>query len=357
MTPKTFMGFWMEKDGYGIMTSQVGAHITRLAPDVRQLDMRDSMGKFGGVEREWHIEGEACAVCVPEFLVSIHSECTIQSTMFEATRLPPGWVNLLNTKATAVIVPCKWNRDVFKENGITRPIHIAKLGIDPLEYYPLKRNHTSAPYTFLWSGTPDLRKGFDIAYQAFIKAFGGNKDTRLIMHWRALPRGMRGINDNNVMLITGAKDLPTMRTILQAADCYLFPSRGEGWGLPPREAAATGLPVIATNYSGLAEDIERWAMPLRVSGMSKAEYGYPAWGDIGDWAEPDIDHLIELMRWCFKNRTSAAHFGQAAAAWLRDNAKWETTARVYLEVMGCNLNTPAMPARAVLETTAGHLAA
>ena len=43
------------------------------------------------------------------------------------------------------------------------------------------------------------------------------------------------------------KDLPKL---YKAADAFVLPSRGEGWGRPHVEAMAMGLPVIATNWSG-----------------------------------------------------------------------------------------------------------
>ena len=36
----------------------------------------------------------------------------------------------------------------------------------------------------------------------------------------------------------------------QAADAFVLPSRGEGWGRPHVEAMAMGLPLLATNWSG-----------------------------------------------------------------------------------------------------------
>lgn len=88
-----------------------------------------------------------------------------------------------------------------------------------------------------------------------------------------------------------------------------------------------GLPVIATDWGGLAEEIEHWALPLRVGGMSRAEYGWGEWGDIGEWAEPDAGHLVELMRWCYEHQDEAAARGRQAAAWLCEHAGWERTVR------------------------------
>jgi len=38
-------------------------------------------------------------------------------------------------------------------------------------------------------------------------------------------------------------------------DCFVFPSRGEGFGLTPMEAAACKIPVISSNNSGLSDFI------------------------------------------------------------------------------------------------------
>ena len=53
------------------------------------------------------------------------------------------------------------------------------------------------------------------------------------------------------MLLQG-EDMPraTLRNLYAAADAFVLPTRGEGWGLPIAEAMAMALPVIATNWSG-----------------------------------------------------------------------------------------------------------
>ena len=38
--------------------------------------------------------------------------------------------------------------------------------------------------------------------------------------------------------------------LYKACDCFVIPTRGEGWGMPITEAMSMGLPVIVTNWSG-----------------------------------------------------------------------------------------------------------
>jgi glycosyltransferase involved in cell wall biosynthesis len=42
-------------------------------------------------------------------------------------------------------------------------------------------------------------------------------------------------------------------TLYRGADCFVFPSRGEGFGLPPLEAMACGTPVVASRASSVPE--------------------------------------------------------------------------------------------------------
>jgi glycosyltransferase involved in cell wall biosynthesis len=53
---------------------------------------------------------------------------------------------------------------------------------------------------------------------------------------------------------------------LQAAHLFIFPSRMEGFGLPPLEAMACGVPVVSTDIDGIKEyaqhDVNAWLVPV-----------------------------------------------------------------------------------------------
>ncbi len=321
-----FAGFHQPLDGYGYATIKItGALQESLPGRVRALDLGEPV--LDDVQH-WQMDAPTVALCTPDWLPLINTGGAplVSYTMFEATRLPAGWVDKINRHAALVLVPCDWNKMVFEANGVTRPIRVVRWGVDAKDYWPLERRHEKLPYTFLWSGTPDRRKGWDVAYRAFCQAFGDRDDVQLILHFRHLPPGITGTRDKNVKIVSGLFERPRLREMLTTADCFVFPSRGEGWGLPPREAAATGLPVIATEYGGLSEEINRWGIPLRTAGISPAQYGYPEWGDVGYWAEPDMAHLVELLRWCVEEPENARKVGRQAAEFLLEETPWKRTA-------------------------------
>ncbi|KDO46311.1 hypothetical protein CISIN_1g0434122mg, partial [Citrus sinensis] len=95
-----------------------------------------------------------------------------------------------------------------------------------------------------------------------------------------------------------------------AADVFVLPSRGEGWGRPLVEAMSMGLPVIATNWSGPTEYLtEENGYPLLVGRMSEVTEG-PFKGHF--WAEPSVDKLRALMRLVVSNVDEAKAKGKQA---------------------------------------------
>ena len=330
-------GFHIERDGYGCGVRNMARELRRIDSGVEIVDMAVAGTYVDPQERTWTRPGRAVMVCLPLWYGDVTAAGGLAGvTMFEATRLPAGWAEMINRYCTRVLVPCAWNVDVFEASGVHVPISLMPWGINPDEYFYTERPSTAlrfaedAPYTLVWSGTPDLRKGWDMAYRAFRLAFGDRDDVQLVLHFREALPGQPRFRDRNVRAVIGRLDDYAWRALLASADVCVYPARGEGWGLPPREAAATGLPVIATNFGGLAQDIEAWALPLDVRRLVTAEYGYFDAGTIGEWAEPDIDHLVELMRWCESNREAALEVGRGAAEWLRRRGTWECTAQKLL---------------------------
>ncbi len=78
-----------------------------------------------------------------------------------------------------------------------------------------------------------------------------------------------------------------IRDLLASVDCFVLPTRGEGWGLPIAEAMSMQLPVIVTNCSG----------PLAYASDDNA-YLVPVLPQLDEMAyvQPNITALTGLMR-------------------------------------------------------------
>lgn len=301
-----------------------GAVPVDLLPQVSQADKG---GAWDGAPFEF--DGPVVALMFPEWLPHLRAPFLAVYTMWEGKGLPVERVRLVNEHADLCVVPSEWCAEGFRESGVEVPICIVPLGVSLADYPYMMRNGRTpeSPYRFLWNGNKDGRKGWKLVYQAFWKAFKGvdASQVELWLHFRDEGLGYP-CADENVKMLNGYQSRSLIQRMLQQVDCFVFPSRGEGWGLPPREAAATGLPVIATNYSGLAEQIDHWAYPVRVCKETLTLMQCRE-DERFLMADPCPNHLAEQMRWCFEHREEAAAFGQRASQWLRANQTYEHTAR------------------------------
>lgn len=328
----TFVGTFNPREGYGKATIQTVKALRQLGAsfDVVPICHKELAWPAEDVIR---VEGLAFVWTVPEYWDRVQADELWGAFVWETTRLPRYRVDIINARASRLFTFSEWAKGMFEDSGVTIPVHVMPHGVSQEEYYYLERPGERNPYTFLILGELAERKGWDLAYTAFLEEFGEDPRVRLIMKTRGRCP-LAPCADPNVEVIATEYGVPMMRELFRQADCFVFPSRGEGYGLPPREAAATGLPVIATNWSGLQEGgISNYAYPLRVKKMVEANYGYQGPEPCGEWAEPDKGHLRFLMRAFYENQAVMRAEGRLAAEWVRESCTWDRSARALLEAV------------------------
>lgn len=241
---------------------------------------------------------------------------------FETTRVPASWVPRVN-KMDALMVPCEQNIKMFQDSGVTIPIHLIHWGIDSKKFYPLPRDNKV--FTFGHMGSLSLRKGTDILVSAFSKAFPNGENVKLICktsqtHYPFLSK------DKRIEVNCGAVSHDELlRDFFQKIDCFVFPTRGEGVGMPPMEAMATGIPAIVTDWSGPVDYMtDEIGWKLKYSMTPAKDFTDSVYKeDCGFWAEPDEQHLIELLRYAYEHQEETKQKGQNAAKEMVEKWKWE----------------------------------
>jgi glycosyltransferase involved in cell wall biosynthesis len=218
--------------------------------------------------------------------------------MFESTKCPPYWEYHLK-RFDLLITPSKFARDIFYNQFGVDSIVIPH-GIDT-DIYKYQEREDSNIFKFLHYNAFDFRKGFDIVIDAFTQEFTDDDLVRLTI--KAYSSNNYRYSNYKIDTIIQDYNQEQLLELLGSHDCFVFPSRGEGFGMTPLEAMNTGMPVIIPNAHGIAEYFDdRYCYEIE-SGMSKAEYRRADYDqhDLGLWYEPKIESVRKQMRQAYND--------------------------------------------------------
>ena len=255
----------------------------------------------------------------------------IALTMFESSKIPPDWVPILN-ELNAVVVPSRFCKDVFESCGVTVPVHIAPLGINEV-YQPVKRSR-NRPLTFLAFLDRGARKGGHAAIQAFCLAFGNRTDVHLILKSRD-PKVRLNATNENIDIIQQDMSEQELAALYGRCDVLINANKGEGFGLIPREFAATGGVSLTTNWSGTADHLEQWGWSLPYKLVPADWKGIKKFDgvDLGVWAEPDIEGVADVLLEVANNRNTYQTAAYSRAANVHALYSWSRFANQVYDVL------------------------
>ncbi|MHA1951846.1 MAG: glycosyltransferase family 9 protein, partial [Candidatus Thorarchaeota archaeon] len=207
----------------------------------------------------------------------------------EVNLVSPEWIVKSNEMVDILFVPSQHSKDVFektvfkddqgRELRLNKPAHLAHEGFNP-KYFNTDSvegdvEDFSTKFNFLFVGLGiskkygEERKNISNLVKWFCETFKGNKDVGLVLK--------TAIVNNSLLDFTNTKAM--LEAIKSESDCGEFPkihlihgklsdqamanlyknpkvkafvtlTHGEGFGLPLLEAAACGVPIMATNWSG-----------------------------------------------------------------------------------------------------------
>lgn len=262
-------------------------------------------------------------------------------TMFETNKLPESkyWSGEKNVADTCneldlLLVPSKHNKKLFEDHGVTIPIEVVNLGYEPSIYKYVNRKERDK-FTFLIAGNLSVRKNVGAVVRAFMELFADKQDVQLVIKTsKGSSLNQFTFPTSNIRTIAKRVSAEDMAKIYHDADCFVFPSRGEGFGLPPLEAMATGLPVILADHTGMSDYIDdRYCYPIKKYKLVKAQFYPKKWGDVGTWYEPDYEELKRLMLEVYKMRKFSKVIGKHASMHVKKNFTYRNTALKILDAI------------------------
>ncbi len=324
-------------DSYGIWSFHVADHMRKQGLHVNLLsnDMDYAtpyVPSIGGILMGYPTQYN-------EYPLNKYAGPRMWITTYESTKLPEGWVEPLNSSA-AVVVSASEPKQWFEDNGVSTPIYSVPLGIDEI-YKEYRTRPNDKPFRILVILDRGGRRGWFESLMTIGTVFGQNNpdievvlktrakgnlfsikdDAGDVIEYTALPK------DENITLIAEDYSNSQMKDLYHSCHAMLYLGR-EGFGLPPREFAATGGAAISLDWGGTADDIRSWGYPVAVTELEPAWYeNHMMRGTLVDpedqWAKIDVASAADTLKWVYETWDMSAENRYEKAEWVRKNYRWD----------------------------------
>jgi hypothetical protein len=287
---------------------------------------------------------------LPQVVLSTGLNCFSNSgdykigfTTTEVDGIPDDWVRVLN-EMDEVWTTSEFAKQAMRQSGVKRPIFNMREGVDPNYFHPDIKpfdNNVKKSFLFISNFAWGRRKGVQELFEAFSKEFSYKEDVALVI--KALPSyhgadikkemGELYHQHDSAPIVVWDTVLPAylLSGFYAAGHCLVFPTRGEGFGLPPLEALACGVPVITTGYSGHMDYLIKDGKPL--PGVELINYKIKPFDGTDsiyyhgfNWALPSVSHLRRLMRKVYNNYADYKKGAMQTSKYIRKEWCWDKSA-------------------------------
>lgn len=246
----------------------------------------------------------------------------VQMTQWESTQVMPHCLEL-DAKYDEWWTANYFGAQAMINSGISEhKVYVYEHGVDSHIWTPKLRS-TQKKIRFLHVDAGQPRKRSDVALKAFKSVFGENSDYELTLKYSGGPLSHanwssqhvlenEGEFEGNVRRIKENLSLEDLVKLYHFHDILIYPSEGEGFGLIPLQALATGMPVISTGRWCSYEEFLNDNVIDSKLGKSEVEERYERFGDV---VIPDQESTEYLMRRVADNieEQSGLFFAQSEA--------------------------------------------
>lgn len=281
----------------------------------------------------------------------------IGHTTWETDSLPQSWPALFKG-LDHVLVPSRWNREVFMRYGPGIPITVLPHVLGPTTPSPSHfwDDITPGIFVFYLIETWSARKNVDEVIRLYRRTFRESAATLLVVktstwtyrhnpmrhmewarslygrvrrwfdvpEWLSFRRDAAGrvaaieastAGGGKVRLVAGDVCEDDIAGLHHRGDCYLSLSHGEGWGLGAFDAAAAGNPVIATGWGGALDYLDsQYAWVVGYDHVAVRDDDHSDRCDERHrWAQPRMEEAAAMMHQVAGNRAAAR---ERARAWV-----------------------------------------
>lgn len=304
--PDNIKGF----NGYGYATNRMLTSLKNLGYEVGHNDGTADIGFCFNQPHHWKFYGD-------QYKIGYHP--------WESTLLRPGWADIMN-QCDEIWTPSPIIADWYtRYAGITVPVYVYEHGVD--DVWTTVPRVVEDKFKFLHVGAEASRKGAKEVMSGFRRAFP--KTDHVELNLKIISEGwkigsLRGIN-----IINGTMSLPELIQLYHDNHVYVYPSWGEGFGLTPLQAMATGMPTITV--PGWAP----YASFLDPNLYIGSRYKRSPWAALhpGYMLEPSLDDVIDRMRYAYNNYSEVTDYSYGIVEKLTQFYNWDRLTKEAFEAL------------------------
>jgi glycosyltransferase involved in cell wall biosynthesis len=249
-------------------------------------------------------------------------------TPWESSGLPFGWLEAFN-KVDELWTPSPLMAQWYEEAGVYVPIKVYEHGVDHIWRNSRRRRQPGEQLKFLHHGEPAPRKGGQMAVDAFREAFGNQKDVHLTIksHGASTVRAKKQghiigtVKEmfSNVSVVEKMLGESELIQLYLNHDVLVYPGWGEGFGLIPLQAMATGMPTICT---GVWAPYQRLLLPELTLSATLMDSPWPDMHP-GKMYEPSYEELVNAYRKAYEDFNSLAGKAYKNAFKVHEEYDWD----------------------------------
>ena len=251
----------------------------------------------------------------PDILTRSEFEHSIGYTVWETNKVTPTGSRGLRTK-DVIWTASNYSASAFRNSGYQGKIRVIPHIIDASKFKPAFKVRDKL--TFLFVGEFTHRKGIDILLRAYINNFSKNDDVELIIKTyllngiksaegyihaqvqRYIKEANKGDQAPSIKVIASVIDESVIPKLYSIANVFVYPTRGEGFGIPIAEAMAAGCLTIVPNQGGHMDFCSNTSNVLMKCGHAKIpdsliEPGREAYAG-QEWIDTEIEVLADSMK-------------------------------------------------------------
>lgn len=253
--------------------------------------------------------------------------------VWESDRIPEEWYDSFRYY-DEIWVPTKFCQDAVSSVSTVPVVRVPiSINIDEKPLINIRSKYGISAKDFMFLFVFDfygssVRKNPVGLIDAFHMAFEDNENVVLVLKYinhENFPAQYNEIRSklsdkNNIKVVERHIKKEDLYSLYKNCDCYVSLHRAEGFGITMAEAMFLNRPVIATGYSGNMDFMNlNNSFLVKYDMVEIGEKEYPPYRKGYFWADPDLDHAAELMRYVYENPEESEERGRKASEDIKKN--------------------------------------